>query len=250
MGAVLGALPPSLLAALPFAFAAGLLSFLSPCVLPLLPGYLAFLGGATGASAARGGRGRAVVGSLAFVIGFASVFVSFGALFGAFGATLSAHQRILAIVFGAVTIALGCFFAGWWPSSWLQQERRSHRLPRASVLGAALLGVLFALGWTPCIGPTLGAILGLASSSSGATALRGSLLAFVYCLGLGLPFVVAALASEWMITASGWLRRHAKIIGLLGGIMLIGIGVAEVGGWWNTWVLWLKIHGPSSSSTF
>ena len=218
--------------------------------MPLLPGYLAFLSGATGSSVTRGGRGRAVLGSLAFVVGFASVFVSFGALFGAFGATLSQHQRTLAIVFGLVTIALGFFFAGWWPSAWLQRERRSHRLPRASVLGAALLGVLFALGWTPCIGPTLGAILGLASSSSGATAVRGSLLAFVYCLGLGLPFVVAALASEWMIGASGWLRRHAKVIGLLGGIMLIFIGVAEVAGWWNSWVLWLKINGPSSSSSF
>ncbi len=247
---MVAALPASLLAALPFAFAAGLLSFLSPCVLPLLPGYLAFLSGATGSSVTRGGRGRAVLGSLAFVVGFASVFVSFGALFGAFGATLSQHQRTLAMVFGLVTIALGFFFAGWWPSAWLQRERRSHRLPRASVLGAALLGVLFALGWTPCIGPTLGAILGLASSSSGATAVRGSLLAFVYCLGLGLPFVVAALASEWMIGASGWLRRHAKVIGLLGGIMLIFIGVAEVAGWWNSWVLWLKINGPSSSSSF
>jgi len=250
MAVVIAALPASLLAAMPLAFAAGLLSFLSPCVLPLLPGYLAFLSGATGASVARGGRGRAVLGSIAFVLGFASVFVSFGALFGAFGATLSAHQRVLAIVFGAITIALGCFFAGWWPSSWLQRERRSHRLPRASVLGAALLGVLFALGWTPCIGPTLGAILGLASQSSGATAARGSILAFVYCLGLGLPFVVTALASEWMLTASGWLRRHAKLIGLLGGIMLIGIGVAEVAGWWNAWVLWLKIHGPTATTSF
>ena len=247
MGDVVAALPASLLAAMPLAFAAGLLSFLSPCVLPLVPGYLAFLGGATGASATRGGRGRAVVGSVAFVVGFAAVFVSFGALFGAFGATLHQHQRSLGVAFGLVTIALGFFFAGWWPSAWLQRERRSHRLPRASVLGAALLGVLFALGWTPCIGPTLAAILGLASSSAGATALRGSILSLVYCLGLGLPFVVAALASEWMVSASGWLRRRASLIGTLGGIMLIAIGVAEVMGWWNTWVLWLQIHGPSSS---
>ena len=134
------------------------------------------------------------------------------------------------------------FFAGWWPSRWLQRERRSHRLPKATVLGAGLLGALFALGWTPCIGPTLGAILGLASSSSGTTALRGSILAFVYCLGLGLPFVVAAIASQWMLGASKYLRRHAKMLGVIGGMLLIAIGVAEITGWWSSWVLWLKIH--------
>jgi len=115
------------------------------------------------------------------------------------------------------------------------------------VIGAAFLGALFALGWTPCIGPTLGAILGLASSSSGATALRGSILTFVYCLGLGLPFVVAAVASESVMRASTWLRRHAKVVGIIGGLLLIAIGVAEVTGWWASWVLWLKIHGPSYS---
>jgi len=247
---IVAALPSSLVAAFPLAFAAGLISFLSPCVLPLLPGYLAFLSGATGASASRGGRGRALAGSIAFVIGFSLVFVSFGALFGFFGAQLSAHQRPIQIVFGSLTVVLGLFFAGWWPSRWLQRERRSHRLPRASVLGAALLGALFALGWTPCIGPTLGAILGLASSSSGATALRGSMLAFVYCLGLGVPFIVAALASEWMLVTSKWLRRYAKIIGIVGGVLLIAIGVAEVSGWWSSWVLWLKIHGPSTGTSF
>ena len=244
---MIGALPSSLLAAFPLAFAAGLVSFLSPCVLPLLPGYLAFLSGATGASVARGGRGRAVLGSLAFVLGFSLIFVSFGALFGFLGAKISQHQRPLQIIFGLMTIALGCFFAGWWPARWIQRERRSHRLPKATVIGAAFLGALFALGWTPCIGPTLGAILGLASSSSGATALRGSILTFVYCLGLGLPFVVAAVASESVMRASTWLRRHAKVVGIIGGLLLIAIGVAEVTGWWASWVLWLKIHGPSYS---
>jgi len=224
------------------AFAAGLVSFVSPCVLPLLPGYLAFLSGASGADAARGGRGRAVAGACAFVIGFSLVFTSFGALFGFFGAKLSQHQRPIQEVFGVLTIVLGMFFAGWWPSRWLQRERRSHRLPKATVLGAGLLGALFALGWTPCIGPTLGAILGLASSSSGTTALRGSILAFVYCLGLGLPFVVAAIASQWMLGASKYLRRHAKMLGVIGGMLLIAIGVAEITGWWSSWVLWLKIH--------
>ncbi|MGC8510174.1 MAG: cytochrome c biogenesis CcdA family protein [Acidimicrobiales bacterium] len=242
------ALPSSLLAAFPLAFAAGLVSFVSPCVLPLLPGYVAFLGGATGRVDGRAGRGRAVVGSIAFIVGFAVVFVSFGALFGGLGSSLRAHQRLLEVVFGGVTIALGLFFAGWWPSSWLERDRRVHRVPRVSVLGAALLGFTFALGWTPCVGPTLGAILGLAASSSGATALRGSILAFVYCLGLGLPFVIAALATEWMASASAWLRRHAALIGRVGGVLLIVIGLAEVSGAWQTFVLWLQVHFPATNA--
>ncbi len=245
---MIAALPSSIVAAFPLAFAAGLVSFVSPCVLPLLPGYLAFLSGATGHLEGRTGRGRAVVGSLAFVVGFALVFVSFGAAFGGLGGLLRHHQRSLEVAFGVVTIALGLFFAGWWPSSWLLRERRSHRLPRTSVVGAALLGVLFALGWTPCIGPTLAAILGLAASSSGATALRGSALAFVYCLGLGLPFVVAAIATEWMATASGWLRRHHRVIGQVGGVMLILIGVAEVSGAWQSFVVWLQVHFPATNA--
>ncbi len=245
---VIAALPSSLIAAFPLAFAAGLVSFISPCVLPLLPGYLAFLSGATGSIDGRSGRGRAVAGSLAFVVGFALVFVSFGAAFGGLGGSLRTHQRGLEIAFGVITIVLGFFFAGWWPSSWLQRERRVHHLPRASVFGAALLGVLFALGWTPCIGPTLAAILGLAASSSGATAWRGSILAFVYCLGLGLPFVVAAMATEWMATASNWLRRHHLLIGRIGGIMLILIGVAEISGAWHAFVLWLQVHFPATNA--
>lgn len=239
-------LPASLFAAIPLAIAAGLVSFLSPCVLPLLPGYLAFLTGSTGRIEGRAGRGRALAGSIAFVVGFAIIFVSFGALFGDLGASFKTHQRILEEIFGVVTIAFGLFFAGWWPSSWLQRERRIHRLPRVSVVGAAVLGFTFGLGWTPCIGPTLGAILGLAASSSGATALRGSILAFFYCLGLGIPFVVAALATEWAATASTWLRRHAKVIGMIGGVLLIVIGVCELTGWWHTFVLWLQTHFPSS----
>ncbi len=247
---MIASLPASLFVAIPLAIAAGLVSFLSPCVLPLLPGYLAFLSGAAGSIEGRTGRGRAFVGSVAFVIGFALVFVSLGALFGELGKELRTHQRILEEIFGVVTIALGLFFAGWWPSSWLQRERRVHRLPRVSILGAAALGFTFALGWTPCIGPTLAAILGLAASSSNATALRGSILAFFYCLGLGIPFVVAALATEWMATASTWLRRHARVIGLVGGVLLIVIGVCEVTGWWHSFVLWLQVHFPASNALF
>jgi cytochrome c-type biogenesis protein len=247
---VIATLPSSLLAALPIAVAAGFVSFISPCVLPLLPGYLAFLGGAAGSLDGRSGRGRAVVGSVAFILGFAIVFVSLGALFGGLGASLKDHQRGLAIGFGAVTILLGMFFAGWWPSRYLNRERRIHYLPRASIIGAGALGFFFALAWTPCLGPTLAAILSLAGSTTGATALRGSILMFFYCLGLGIPFIVAALATEWATTASSWLRRHQRAIGRIGGTLLIVIGVLEVTGAWNSFVIWLQVHVPASGAPF
>lgn len=240
-------LPASLFAAIPLAIAAGFISFASPCVLPLVPGYLAFLTGAAGRLEGQSGRGRAAVGSIAFIAGFTLVFVSFGALFGGLGQRLDAHQRVLEIVFGVITIGLGLFFAGWWPSSWLNRERRLHHLPRATIAGAAALGFTFGLGWTPCIGPTLASIL-LLSYSSGATAVRGSILVLFYCVGLGIPFLVAALATEWMSVASTWLRRHAKVIGIIGGLLLIAIGVCEITGWWHTFVLWLQTHLPSTSS--
>jgi cytochrome c-type biogenesis protein len=245
---VIASLPASLILAIPLAIAAGFISFASPCVLPLLPGYVAFLTGATGRLEGRSEKGRAFVGSIAFVLGFAFVFVSLGALFGGFGSSMKVHQRVLEEVFGVVTILLGFFFAGWLPSKWLQRDRRVHRLPSVSILGAAALGFTFGLGWTPCIGPTLSAILTLAGSTSGASALRGSVLAFFYCLGLGVPFVVAALATEWMATVSSWLRRHAKTIGVIGGVLLIAIGVSEVTGLWHTFVLWIQTHLPATSS--
>jgi len=243
---MIATLPSSLLVALPIAVAAGFISFISPCVLPLLPGYLAFLSGAAGSLEGRSGRGRAVLGSISFIIGFAIVFVSVGALFGGFGHLLRDHERTLSIVFGSVTILLGLFFAGWWPSRWLNRERRIHHLPRVSILGAGALGFLFALGWTPCLGPTLGAIVGLEGATPGATALRGSILAFFYCLGLGIPFVVAALATEWVTTASSWLRRHQRAIGRIGGLLLVVIGILEVTGAWHSFVIWLQVHFPSS----
>jgi cytochrome c-type biogenesis protein len=247
---MIATLPSSLLAALPIAVAAGFVSFISPCVLPLLPGYLAFLSGAAGSLEGRSGRGRAVIGAIAFIIGFAIVFVSIGAIFGGFGQLLRDHERILAIVFGSVTILLGMFFGGWWPSKWLNRDLRIHHLPRASIVGAGALGFLFALGWTPCLGPTLAAINALDEATSGATALRGSILAFFYCLGLGIPFIVAALATEWVSTASSWLRRHQRTIGRIGGALLIVIGILEVTGAWNTFVIWLQVHFPSTTAPF
>jgi len=241
------ALAGSFFAAAPVAFAAGLVSFLSPCVLPLLPGYLGFLGGVMGQGSAKASRGRAVLGSLSFVLGFTVVFLTFGYLFGGLGQLLRTHHRGLEIIFGSVTVLLGIFFAGWLPLGFLQRERRSHFLPRATLVGAFVLGLLFALGWTPCIGPTLGAIMGLAATSSTSTAWRGTGLAFIYCLGLGAPFVVAAMASEWATGVSGAVRRKGHLIGMVGGIFLIALGVSEIAGWWPTIIHWVQDLLPTTT---
>lgn len=241
----------SLIVAAPVALVAGLLSFASPCVLPLVPGYLSFLGGSIGAEAqaeesAKKSLGRTVLGACAFVLGFTVVFVSYGALFGGLGASLRSHERILAIVFGALTVLLGLFFAGALPgASLLNREVRVHWLPRATVLGAGLLGVLFSLGWTPCIGPALGAILGLAASSSGTSAAKGSLLAVFYCIGLGIPFIVAAFAVEKVAAISRFIRRHSLVLMRVGGGLLVLVGLLEVTGVWSHLVIWLQDHTSS-----
>jgi cytochrome c-type biogenesis protein len=241
------------LLAVPLAFAAGVVSFFSPCVLPLVPGYVAFLGGATGAGSLAGRRprsGRAVVGALAFVLGFSFVYVSLGTVFGGFGEALRSHDaRAFEIGFGAVTIALGAFFAGVLPrAAFLNREVRVHWLPPATILGAAALGVLFGIGWTPCTGPTLEAILGLSQSTPGATAWRGTVLLSVYCLGLGVPFLAAAMASDAFTTVSTFARRHARSIMVAGGLLLVVIGVLEVTGWWATCVQWLQDRAGSITS--
>jgi cytochrome c-type biogenesis protein len=234
------ALSSSFAAAAPVAFAAGIISFLSPCVFPLLPSYLAFLGGVIGNEGSRAMRGRAVMGAMAFVAGFTVVFLMFGYLFGGLGRLLHQHQRGVEVVFGVVTVVLGAAFAGWLPLAVLQRERRSHFLPRATVAGAFILGFFFAVGWTPCIGPTLTAILGMAASSDTATAWRGTSLALVYCLGLGIPFVVFAVAGEWASGVSQWLRRRSHRVARIGGLFLILLGLAQVFGLWHDVVRWMQ----------
>jgi cytochrome c-type biogenesis protein len=241
------------LLAVPLALIAGLLSFFSPCVLPLVPGYVAFLGGAAGvqtvAPPKRHRLSRAVAGALAFILGFTVVYVSLGTAFGGLGESLRSHQRIFSIVFGVITIVLGLFFAGWLPgASILNREVRIHWLPRATVWGAALLGVLFSIGWSPCTGPTLAAILGLAEASPGATAWRGSLLVFVYCMGLGVPFLLAAIATDKMASVSRFVRRHSVLLMRIGGVLLISIGILEVTGTWATFVQWIQDHFSSFTS--
>lgn len=229
-------------AAVPIAFAAGVVAFLSPCVLPLAPGYVSYITGLTGAELAdpRGRRGQVLAGSLLFVLGFSVIFVSYGVLFGGAGALLLEYADIINRVLGVVVIAMGLAFIGVIPG--LQREFRMHRVPTWGVAGAPLLGVLFGLGWTPCIGPTLTAVQTLAFTE--ASAVRGALLSFVYCLGLGLPFVLLAIAFSRMAGAIGWVRKHYVWVMRIGGGMLIIVGLLLVTGLWTDFTVWLRVQVP------
>ncbi len=228
----------TLVLALPVALLAGLVSFFSPCVIPLLPGYLSYTTGLSAADLGQARRGRMLAGSILFVLGFASVFMLLGSLFGAAGAWLVDWQREISVVLGVVTIVLGLVFAGVLP--WLQRDVRVHAVPAVGLAAAPLLGFLFGLGWTPCVGPTLAAILNL--SLIDGTAPRGALLSGVYALGLGLPFIVVALAYRRAMGAVAWMRRHQVAIMRLGGLMLVVVGVLMVTGWWDDSVQWLQVR--------
>jgi cytochrome c-type biogenesis protein len=231
----------SLALAVPVALIAGLVSFFSPCVVPLLPGYLSYVTGLSGADLEGGGRrGRMLAGTSLFVLGFSFVFVSLGALMGAVGTWLLVNQRTLSIVLGLLVIAMGLAFIGAVPL--LQRDVRVHRIPDVGVAAAPLLGVLFGLGWTPCLGPTLTAVLAL--SLDEASAGRGAALTLAYCLGLGIPFIVAALAFRRMLGATRWLRRHQQWVSRLGGAMLVAVGVLLVTGWWDLLVGELRVWVP------
>ncbi|MEV6208590.1 cytochrome c biogenesis protein CcdA [Kitasatospora sp. NPDC051914] len=231
----------ALVLALPIALAAGLVSFFSPCVLPLVPGYLSYVTGLSAADLAdaKGARrGRMLLGSALFVLGFTAVFVSGGALFGEFGRTLQEHQRAIDIVMGVVTIVMGLAFMGLLPGLSMR-EVRTHRRPAVGLLGAPLLGIVFGVGWTPCIGPTLSSILTL--SIDQASAGRGALLMSVYCIGLGVPFVLAALAFRRALGAFGWVKRHYQGVMRLGGGMLVVVGLLLVTGAWSELVNNLQV---------
>ncbi|MFC6079598.1 cytochrome c biogenesis CcdA family protein [Sphaerisporangium aureirubrum] len=218
----------SLLLAVPVAVAAGLVSFLSPCVLPLVPGYLSYVTGMSGDPR----RGRMVAGSVLFVLGFSLVFVLGGALFGGVGSLLLGNAEAITRVLGALTIVLGLAFIGLVPG--LQRDLRVHRFPAAGLAGAPLLGVVFGLGWTPCIGPTLSTVLTL--SLDQASAGRGALLALAYALGLGLPFVLAALAYRKALSAFAAVRARSRLITRVGGGMLVLVGVLLVTGLWGQFI--------------
>lgn len=249
---------PLLVAALVAALV-GLISFLSPCVLPLVPGYLSYVTGLSGVDAtarrtdatarteqvAGGGtavatrtapRSRVVAGAGLFVLGFTAVFVAYGVLFGRLGSLLLEHQRTLERVLGVVVVLLGLAFLGVLPG--LSRDLRIHRLPATGLAGAPLLGVVFGLGWTPCIGPTLGAVQSLALSQAGAG--RGALLSAAYCLGLGVPFVLVALGTRWLVGALGVVRRHLAAVTYVGGGLLVLLGLLLLTGLWGELMIELR----------
>jgi cytochrome c-type biogenesis protein len=289
---------PLILAA-PIAAAAGALTFLSPCVLPLVPGYLSYVTGmsgtdaqraeaataqrvavtpggtslpvdataggtpadpgpagspgasATRAAAARPGglagatRGRTLLGTALFVLGFSLVFATEGLAFGGLGLVLVRHQEGVTQILGAVTIVLGLMFAGVFDRFPITGRiARPSMRPRAGLIGAPLLGVLFAVSWTPCVGPTLSAVLTLAFTSG--TAVRGAVLAFIYGLGLGIPFIIVALAFQRGMTAFQFARRHAVLIARVGGGLLVLVGILEVSGAWTAAIDWLRTHWLAS----
>ncbi|MCA0330024.1 MAG: cytochrome c biogenesis protein CcdA [Actinobacteria bacterium] len=252
-----------MLLALPLALLAGLVSFFSPCCLPLVPGYLSYVTGLTGAELAgrtdsagqpvrdaqredlpgevlteqpRFVRTRVLAGSLLFVAGFSAVFVSYGLLFGALGELLFRYQGLLSRVLGAVVILMGLSFLGVVPG--LQRQWRSRRTPEVGLWGAPVLGVVFGLGWTPCIGPTLAAVQTLAFTE--ASAARGALLSATYSIGLGVPFVVLGLLYRRTLGTVGWLRLHNQVVMRAGGAMLVMIGLLLITGTWDTLTISLR----------
>src|SRR5690242_1430231 len=283
-----------LILALPVAAAAGAVTFLSPCCLPLVPGYLSFVTGMAGAggspaapatpatgaapatpatgaapapavpatAGAEGSgiavaapplaatatvppRGRVVAGTALFVLGFSLVFVAYGAALGGLGHLLTGHAQALTQVLGGLTILLGLLFAGAFDRfSFAGLIVRPSARPKAGLAGAPLLGVMFGLGWTPCIGPTLTAVLALSASTG--TVARGAVLAFVYALGLGVPFLLVSFGFQVAMRAFTFFRRHARLVTRIGGAMLICVGLLEVTGAWSTFMAWLQVHWLST----
>jgi cytochrome c-type biogenesis protein len=251
-----------LLVAAAVAALVGLISFASPCVLPLVPGYLSYVTGLVGSGTPvtaplpaagadgvgrtatvvrvgtdeRSPRGRMVLGAVLFVLGFTVVFVAISSAFGGLGRLLLVHNELITRVMGVVTVVVGLGFLGWLPL--LQRTRRMTLRPTVGLAGAPLLGIVFGLGWTPCLGPTLAAVQNLAFAE--ATATRGALLGLAYCLGLGVPFVLVALGARWAIGATSFLRRHAQAVTRFGGAVLVVVGLLLVTGAWTEMMQWLR----------
>ena len=231
------ALTSSMLLAIPVAMLAGLVSFASPCILPLLPGYLSYASGLGSAQIAEGTGSKKLLigGTLGFILGFSVVFVLTGALLGGLGALLLTNARVITVILGIIIVILGAGFAGWLPvpSGW-----RPSTAPKLGVWASPLLGMVFGLGWTPCIGPALSVVLTLALNEG--SAVRGGGLAFAYALGLGVPFLLFAAAFTAMAPKLDWLRRHQRTMQRIGGVAMIAVGVAMIVGWWDMLVAVLR----------
>lgn len=240
-----------LLLAMSVSALAGLVSFASPCVIPLVPGYLSYLAAVVGvdadpaprtpgsaAVALRGARLRVAGAAVLFVAGFTVVFVSGTVAVLGMTTALITNQLLLQRIGGVITILMGLVFIGLVPA--LQRDTRFAPRQLTTLGGAPLLGAVFALGWTPCLGPTLTGVIAVASATEGSNVARGVLLVVAYCLGLGIPFVLLAFGSASAMAGLGWLRRHTRTIQIFGGILLILVGAALVSGLWNEFVSWVR----------
>ena len=253
-----------ILLALLAAAAAGLVSFASPCVIPLVPGYVSYLTGISGAAGEAGAaspsgapsgddgprgatavanqkkvRARAGLAALLFVAGFTVIFVLGSVSVFGLVSTLRMEARTLTVVGGVVTIIMGLVFMGMVPA--LQRDTRMAPKRWTTWLGAPMLGAVFALGWTPCLGPTLTAIISVSAGTEGLTAARGVALIVAYCIGLGLPFILVAMGSARAMKGVGWLRRNSRTIQMVGGAMLVLVGIALVTGLWDMFVNWIQV---------
>jgi cytochrome c-type biogenesis protein len=229
----------NLLIASAVAIFAGVVSFASPCVLPLVPGYLSYAAGMTEVRS----RGRAALGSILFVLGFSVLFISYGAIFGSLGSKISSNSNLISVILGSLTIAMGIIFL------FNQKFYRSFKPAwkvRAGLVGAPMLGLLFGVGWTPCIGPTLAAVQTLSFQES--SALRGAILSFAYCVGLGSPFILVGIFFDKSNRLRKFISRHGNYLTLIGGVFLILIGILQVTGLWadvmNSLRGWISDFAP------
>lgn len=224
-----------LLLAMPIALLAGLVSFASPCILPLVPGYLGYIGGLVDTE--RHGKKRLITGTLLFIAGFSAIFIAYGAAFGSLGSWLVRWSDIIIRISGVLFIVMGLVFAGW--LFIFQKDTRIKNNPkRGGLWSAPLFGLIFGLGWTPCIGPVLTAIQALSIES--ASMWRGALLGAIYCIGLGLPFLLVAVGFDWATRSVNVLRKHLRMINIFGGVLLIGVGLLMVSGVWSQIIYMLQ----------